>query len=122
VGNTSIRLLQRLRRKRSIRKKVSGSSERPRLCVFRSGRHIYAQVVDDVANKTVAAASTLTAGERSSFDGMKPVDKARRVGELIAERCKAAGVEKVVMDRNGFMYHGRVKALAEGARAGGLDF
>ncbi len=122
MGNTSIRLLQRLRRKRSIRKKVSGSSERPRLCVFRSGRHIYAQVVDDVANKTVAAASTLTAGERSSFDGMKPVDKARRVGELIAERCKAAGVEKVVMDRNGFMYHGRVKALAEGARAGGLDF
>lgn len=108
----------RARRHLRLRKKVVGTPVRPRLVVSRSSRHMVAQVVDDSVGRTLAAASTLEADLRS-FDGDKTA-KARRVGELIAERAKAAGVEAVVFDRGGNKYHGRVAAVADGAREGGL--
>jgi large subunit ribosomal protein L18 len=110
----------RARRHRRVRKKVSGTAERPRLAVFRSNNHIYAQVIDDVAGRTLAAASTADASLKGGATGN--VDAATKVGSLIAERAKAAGVDKVVFDRGGFRYHGRVAALADAARAGGLEF
>ena len=100
-----------------MRKKVVGSPERPRLAVFRSNRHIYAQVIDDFAGRTLAAASTV----KDANDG-SPKDAAKKVGKALAERAKEAGVTQVAFDRGGFRYHGRVQALAEGAREGGLDF
>ena len=122
MGRTNLRLKRRQRRKATIRKRVNGVAARPRLCVFKSARHIYAQVVDDVQGRTLVSASDLKVAELGEELGPKPVDRARKVGALVAQRCKAAGIERVVMDRNGFKYHGRVKALAEGARAAGLDF
>jgi len=101
--------------------KVKGAG-RPRLSVFRSGRHIYAQVIDDVAGKTVAAASTVEAELRGSLKTGADKDAAVTVGKLVAERALAAGVSSVVFDRGPFLYHGRVKALAEAAREGGLSF
>ena len=107
----------RLRRHARVRRRVVGTAERPRLAVFRSNRHIYAQIIDDAAGRTVAAAGSATlAGE-----GDKKAD-ARRVGDELAKRAKAAGVSSVVFDRGGYQYHGRVKALADAAREGGLDF
>ncbi len=111
----------RLRRKRSIRKRISGSAERPRLSVFRSNRHIYAQVIDDRSGRTLATASTLHA-ELTDAKDEKKTEAAARVGKLLAQRCLAQNIEAVVFDRNGFIYHGRVKALADGAREGGLRF
>ncbi|WP_460702964.1 50S ribosomal protein L18 [Myceligenerans halotolerans] len=108
----------RKRRHARARKKVTGTAVRPRLVVTRSSRHMVAQVVDDTVGKTVVSASTLEADLRS-FDGDKTA-KARKVGELVAERAKAAGVETVVFDRGGNKYHGRVAAVADGAREGGL--
>ena len=108
----------RTRRHLRVRKKVSGTTERPRLVVTRSTRHIIAQVVDDVVGHTLALASSLEVDLRT-LDGDKTV-KARRVGELVAERARAAGVESVVFDRGGNRYHGRVAAVADGAREGGL--
>ena len=113
---------QRLKRKRRIRKTVGGNSERPRLSVFRSGRHMYAQVIDDIAGVTLAAASTVTKDLRAEVKALKPTEAAKRVGEAIAEACKAKNIVKVVFDRNGFLYHGRVKLLAEAAREKGLSF
>lgn len=98
------------------------NSGRPRLSVHRSGKHIYAQVIDDVAGKTLAAASTLDSGLRGELKTGASTEAAKRVGSLLAERAKSAGVEIVVFDRGGFQFHGRVKALAEGAREGGLNF
>ena len=118
--HTSARTASRLRRQVRGRKKVSGTAERPRLVVTRSTKHISVQVVDDVEGKTLASASTMEADLRG-FDGDKSA-KARKVGELVAERAKAAGVEGVVFDRAGNKYHGRVAALADGAREGGLAF
>ncbi|MFP5321760.1 MAG: 50S ribosomal protein L18 [Acidimicrobiia bacterium] len=107
------------RRHRRVRKKVQGTPERPRLAVFRSSRHIVAQVIDDIAGVTIAAAST----HEKDFDGYGGnVDAAAKVGALAAERAKAAGVTKVVFDRGGNRYHGRVKALADAARDAGLEF
>ncbi|HET8559185.1 MAG TPA: 50S ribosomal protein L18 [Marmoricola sp.] len=117
---TSARVSSRLRRQVRGRKKVNGTAERPRLVVTRSSRHITVQVVDDVVGRTLAAASSMEADLRS-FDGDKTA-KARKVGELVAERAKGQGVESVVFDRAGNKYHGRVAALAEGAREGGLAF
>ena len=108
----------RARRKRRIRKKIEGTTERPRLTVFRSNKQIYAQVVDDSTGTTVAAAGSLKV---SAPEGAK-VGSAEAVGEAIAAACKEKGVEQVVFDRNGYIYHGRVKALADGARKGGLKF
>jgi large subunit ribosomal protein L18 len=108
----------RLRRRRRVRAKVRGTAERPRLSVFRSNRGIGAQLIDDVAGHTVAAVNW-TEGDLKS---LKSMEQASKAGQLLAERAKAAGVESVVFDRGGYRYHGRVKALADGAREGGLTF
>lgn len=111
----------RQRRHRRIRVKLAGTSERPRLVVFRSLKHIYAQVIDDRRGQTLVAASTIDPALRAALDGSK-TDQARRVGAEVARRARAAGIEKVVFDRGGYLYHGRVKALADGAREAGLEF
>ena len=108
----------RLRRRRRVRAKVRGTAERPRLSVFRSNRGIGAQLIDDVAGHTVAAVNW-TEGD---LKGLKAMEQASKAGQLLAERAKAAGVESVVFDRGGYRYHGRVKALADGAREAGLTF
>ena len=110
---------QRLHRHKRVRGKVSGTPERPRLNVFRSETNIYAQVIDDTKGVTLVSASSLEKG--FSCDGTK-TDAAKKVGEIIAQRAKDKGIEAVVFDRGGYLYHGRVKALAEGAREGGLQF
>jgi large subunit ribosomal protein L18 len=110
----------RIRRHRRVRKVVRGTAERPRLAVFRSNRHISAQVIDDVAGRTLAAASTIEA--TLGADGTSNATAATEVGKLVAERAKAAGVEKVVFDRGGNQYHGRVAAVADAAREAGLEF
>ena len=112
------KLTGRARRKLRIRKKVQGTSARPRLAVFRSAKHIYAQAIDDTAGKTLAAASTC---EKDTGYGGN-IKGATEVGKLIAERCRGKGIEKVVFDRGGFKYHGRIKALADAAREAGLKF
>jgi large subunit ribosomal protein L18 len=109
---------KRRRRHRRVRGKVHGSAGRPRLCVFRSSKGIYAQVIDDDAGVTLASASTLVLDGAS---GSKS-EKAAEVGKLVAQRAREAGIAKVVFDRGGYLYHGRVKALADGAREGGLEF
>jgi large subunit ribosomal protein L18 len=109
---------QRARIRRRIRGKVAGTAQRPRLSVFRSNKFIYAQVIDDAAGRTLAAANS----RESDVDGASPVERSKAVGQRLAERAKAAGVEAVVFDRGGYRYHGNVRALAEGARDGGLQF
>ena len=113
------RAAARLRRQVRARKKISGTAERPRLVVSRSTRHLFVQVVDDSVGKTVVCASTMEAGLRT-FDGDKTA-KAKKVGELVAQRAKDAGIGAVVFDRGGNKYHGRVAAIADGAREGGLS-
>ena len=110
------------RRHQRVRKKVDGSPERPRLCVFRSNSHIYAQVIDDVAQHTVAAASTLDSSIKSGGTSGATCLASAAVGKLVAERALEKGVVKVVFDRGGNIYHGRIKALADAAREAGLDF
>jgi large subunit ribosomal protein L18 len=117
---TTTKTRARLRRQLRGRKKVFGAPQRPRLVVTRSARHISAQVIDDVAGRTLASASTMEASLRSAAGDKS--DKAKQVGELVGERAKAAGVEQVVFDRAGHKYHGRIAALADGARAAGLGF
>jgi len=112
----------RKKRHQRIRNRVVGTAARPRLCVFRSLKHIYAQVVDDAAGHTVASASTLDAGLRDDLASLPKTDEAARVGALVAERARAAGVTTVVFDRGGYLYHGRVQRLADAAREGGLVF
>jgi len=112
----------RERRKASIRKKVNGTGVRPRLTVFRSAKHMYAQIVDDVAHKTLAAVSTLDETLETELKGLKKSDKAKKIGAAIAAKCKKLGIEMVVFDRNGYIYHGRVMALANAAREAGLKF
>ncbi len=119
MAKTNPRSAARLRRKIRIRKTVQGTAERPRLSIYRTARHMYAQLVDDAAGRTVAAATTLNA-EIDGHRGNKAA--AGAVGTAIAEKAKAAGITSVVFDRNGFKYHGRVQALAEAARKGGLTF
>ena len=109
---------QRLRRRRRVRAKITGTAERPRLSVFRSNRGVFAQLIDDRDAKTIAAVNWIEPDLRK----LGPMDQAKRVGELLAERAKAAGVEECVFDRGGYRYHGRVTAIAEGAREGGLKF
>ncbi len=111
----------RERRKLSIRKNISGTGERPRMSVFRSNKHIYVQVIDDTTGKTLAAASTLSPELEGKLEGDKK-EAAKAVGELAAKKCLDAKIEAVVFDRNGFIYTGRIAALADGARAGGLKF
>src|SRR6478672_4400518 len=111
----------RLKRKARIRRKLSGTTERPRLSVYKSLKHIYAQVVDDSSGKTLAFASTLSKELKGKDDGDKKAD-AKRVGALIAQKCKTANIGMVVFDRNGFPYHGRIAAVADAAREAGLKF
>jgi large subunit ribosomal protein L18 len=118
--HTASRVKSRLRRQVRGRKKIAGTAERPRLVVTRSSKHITVQVVDDLVGKTIASASTMEADLRG-FDGDKTA-KAKKVGELVAERAKSAGIDGVVFDRAGNKYHGRIAALADGARSGGLSF
>ena len=112
----------RKRRHRRIRTKISGTDQRPRLNVFRSLDHIYAQVIDDVAGKTLVSASTIDKALRADLAGKTKKEQAALVGKAVADRAKAAGVTTVLFDRGGYLYHGRIKALADGAREGGLDF
>ena len=112
--------LLRARRHQRVRKKVFGTTERPRLAVFRSEHHIYAQVIDDTKGQTLAAASTLDKDLRNGYGGN--IDAAKKVGAAVAQRAKEKGIEKVVFDRGGFAYHGRVAGLADAAREGGLEF
>ncbi|MBM3959515.1 MAG: 50S ribosomal protein L18 [SAR202 cluster bacterium] len=109
-------------RHRRVRKRVFGTPARPRLSVFRSNQHIYAQVIDDEAGKTLAAASTADGEMKPTVEKTKKTDAAARVGAVLAQRARAAGVSAVIFDRGGFKYHGRVKALADAARKEGLDF
>ena len=113
------KLNRRGRRKIRVRKKVSGTASRPRLSVFRSAKHIYAQVIDDEAGVTLAAASSL---QKAVDAAGKKIDVAKQVGLVLAEACKGKEISQVAFDRSGFRYHGRVRAVAEGAREGGLDF
>ena len=119
---TKNRNAARIRRHRRVRKHISGTPERPRLSVYRSLTAIYAQVIDDEAGRTLASASTIDGELRAKMKGLPKTEQARLVGEAIAERAKSKGVTTVVFDRGGFRYMGRVKALAEGAREGGLKF
>ena len=115
MTNTKVR--SRRRRHLRVRKKVVGTAERPRLAVFRSNRHIYAQLIDDMQGRTIASASTLNGG-----NGADPKEAAKAVGSAVAARAKEAGVKRATFDRGGFMYHGRIQALADAAREGGLEF
>jgi large subunit ribosomal protein L18 len=110
------------RRKYRIRNKISGTESRPRLSVFRTARHIYAQVIDDSTGRTVATASTLSGDRKGALSEDDKIARAKKVGALIAKSCIDKKVERVVFDRNGFLYHGRIKALAEAAREAGLQF
>lgn len=122
MGKMNPRLAMRLKRKRRIRKKIFGTPERPRLTVFRSARHIYAQIIDDLHGRTLAAACTLSPEIREQLAGLKKTEQAQVVGRLLAERAREKGITKVVFDRNGFLYHGRVKSLADSCREHGLIF
>jgi len=126
VASARVRKLSRdLHRKRTherVRTRVSGTTERPRLCVYRSLGHIYAQVIDDRAGKTLVSASSVDGETKKNLKGGGNIAAAKVIGKAIAERAKAAGVEKVVFDRGGYKYHGRVKALADAAREAGLQF
>lgn len=117
------KLSPRKRRHMRVRAKVSGTTARPRLNVFRSSAHIYAQIIDDVAGHTLVSASDLEDEvQQKSGDGAAKAARATAVGQIVAERAKAAGIDSVIFDRGGFLYHGRVKAVADGAREGGLRF
>ncbi len=122
MPKTSKKVLSRERRHRRVRARITGTAQRPRLNVFRSLSHIYAQVIDDEVGHTLASASTLDPEVRAQLDGKRKTEAAKIVGKIVAERAKKAGINSVVFDRGGYKYHGRVAALAEGAREGGLEF
>lgn len=122
MAKKKTRSVARIRRHRRVRKHISGTPERPRLNVFRSLNEIYAQVIDDEAGRTLVSASTIDGELRPQMKGLTKTEQAKLVGQKIAERAKAEGVERVVFDRGGYRYIGRVKALADGAREGGLQF
>lgn len=112
----------RLKRRQRIRRKIIGSEARPRLSVFRSTRHIYAQIIDDGQGRTMVAASTLSGEIKEKLGGLKKADAAKEVGKLLAAKAREKGISQVVFDRNGFIYHGRVKAVADSCRENGLVF
>ena len=122
MGNTSQRLVSRLKRKKRIRKNICGNQDRPRLSVFRSSKNIYAQIIDDTFGTTLVAASTLDKEFKDQKVEGKKVEIAKVVGNLVGKRALDKGITKVVLDRNGFLYHGRIKALSDGAREAGLNF
>ena len=122
MARTNPRQLGREKRKKRIRKKISGTPERPRVSVFRSARHIYALVIDDIQGQTLASASTLEEMPKGDEKAGKKISNAVYVGKKVAERAQEKGVSTVIFDRNGFLYHGRVKAVSDGAREAGLKF
>ena len=122
MGNTSPRLVSRLKRKKRIRKNIFGTQDRPRMSVFRSSKHIYVQIVDDTQGTTLVSASTLDREFKESKEEGKKAEIAKVVGSLIGKRALDKGITKVVLDRNGFLYHGRIKALSNAAREAGLKF
>ncbi|MDR1309322.1 MAG: 50S ribosomal protein L18 [Deltaproteobacteria bacterium] len=122
MGKVNPRQTARLRRQARVRKRVQGTEWCPRLCVFRSAVHIYAQIIDDEKGATLAAVSTMSPALKERLVGLKKTAKAGEVGKAIADLARGKGIEQVVFDRNGFLYHGRVKALSEGAREAGLKF
>ncbi|KAB2892038.1 MAG: 50S ribosomal protein L18 [Desulfobulbaceae bacterium] len=122
MAKTSLKIVAREKRISRIRKKIAGTSERPRLRVFKSNKHIYAQIINDSTGSTLVAMSTIDKDYSPGEDDKSKSAAARRVGLLLAERARSAGIEKVVFDRGGYIYHGRVKSLSEGAREGGLIF
>ncbi|CCK81624.1 50S ribosomal protein L18 [Desulfobacula toluolica] len=122
MGNTSPRLISRLKRKKRIRKNILGNQDRPRLSVFRSSKHIYAQIIDDTDRITLVSASTLDKEFNENKAEGKKAEIAKAIGILIGKRALDKGITKVVLDRNGFLYHGRIKALSDGAREAGLIF
>jgi large subunit ribosomal protein L18 len=121
MAKTNPRTVARQKRLKRVRKKISGTSERPRLRVFKSARHIYAQLIDDLAGQTLVAMSTLNK-DLDLSESTGKIGKARQVGLTLAQRAKEKGIESVVFDRGGFLYHGRIKAVSDGAREGGLVF
>ena len=122
MNRSQARTEARTRVRIRVRQKVRGAEERPRLAVFKSGRHIYAQVIDDASGQTLAHASSLDAGLKKEEKNGANVDTAKRVGKLVADRAREKGIARVVFDRGGYVYHGKVKALADAAREGGLEF
>jgi large subunit ribosomal protein L18 len=122
MGKINPRKGMRLKRKSRIRKKLSGSEARPRLSVFRSARHIYAQIIDDLQGVTLVSAGTLSPELKDKVSGLKKQEAAKEVGKLLADKAKSKGIERVIFDRNGFLYHGRVRSLAESCREHGLVF
>ena len=122
MGSLNQKKRAHLKRKKSIRKKISGTSQRPRLSVFRSSKHIYVQVVDDVAEHTLVSASTVEKETTAQPEFKSKIEKAVFIGKMIAQRAVEKGIRQVVFDRNGFLYHGRIKAVSDGAREAGLVF
>jgi large subunit ribosomal protein L18 len=122
MGSLNQKTQARLKRKKRIRKKLIGSADRPRLCVFRSAKHIYAQVIDDSIGQTLTAASSTEKAVREKLESKNKVADANAVGQMIGQRAIEKGVKQVVFDRNGFLYHGRIKAVSDGARKAGLKF
>ncbi|MBL0714331.1 MAG: 50S ribosomal protein L18 [Desulfosarcina sp.] len=122
MSTTHPKKVARLKRQKRIRKTTKGTTQRPRLCIFRSARHIYAQVIDDTRRQTLVSASSMESDVRQRSDFDNKVALATYIGKLIGERALEKGVKQVVFDRNGFLYHGRIKAVSEGARKSGLDF
>jgi len=122
MGSVHIKRQARIKRKKRIRKNMTGTPQRPRLSVFRSARHVYAQIVDDTRGATVVAASSVEKAVKSQPRFENKIAQATHIGQLIAERAAEKGIKKVVFDRNGFLYHGRIKAISDGARKAGLDF
>jgi large subunit ribosomal protein L18 len=122
MSSTNLKSAARIKRKARIRKKISGTAERPRLTVFRSAKHMYAQIVDDAAGKTLVFASSVEKAFKAHPAFENKAAAASYVGQMVAERAKEKGIQKVIFDRNGFLYHGRIKALSEGARKAGLEF
>lgn len=123
MKRTNPRAKGRLLRRERVRKRIRGSNERPRLCVFRSGKHIYAQIISDESGKTLAAVSTLSSGiSPDTAKKSATIAAAKEVGMLMARVCQEKGIHEVIFDRNGFLFHGKVRALAEGARGAGLKF
>jgi len=122
MGSVDIKRQARIKRKKRIRKNMTGTPQRPRLSVFRSARHVYAQIVDDTRGATVVAASSVEKTVKSQPRFENKIAQAMHIGQLIAERAAEKGIKKVVFDRNGFLYHGRIKAISDGARKAGLDF
>ncbi|MGD2187173.1 MAG: 50S ribosomal protein L18 [Desulfobacterales bacterium] len=122
MGTMNLKTQARLKRKKRIRKKMTGTGNRPRLCVFRSAKHIYAQIIDDSLGQTLAAASSMEKTVRENSESKNKVTAANTVGKIIGQRALEKGVKTIVFDRNGFLYHGRVKAVSDGAREAGLKF